>query len=204
MYMTVRQMQADIGRMEDAVSFAGYVAHKLNTDHGADMRASVNIGGDPSAIALSGRWETLGQYGEMRAALMADAELQSAIRVGSALFTHAADAIGRAIKPAGEPGPIAVVNSANMHMPRVGEAVTFALEVAEVVESLTGNAAGVITSVTGDRSQLWWIGFSDSLDDIGEQGEKLESSEEYLALFKRSEELFVPGSLAQSFWQFVA
>jgi len=202
--MTFRQMQADRARMEDAVSFAGYVVNKLNTDHGAAMRASVNIGGDPSAIALSGAWETLGDYEKMRATLMADAELQSAIRVGSGLFTNAADAIARVIKPTGQPGAIAVVNTANMHMPRVGEAVAFALEVADFVEGKTGNPAGVITAVTGDRSLLSWIGYSDSLDQLATDAETLEGSEDYLALFKRSEELFVPGSLTQGFWQFIA
>ena len=204
MYMTVRQMQADLGRMEDAVSFAGFVVNRLNTEHGANMRASVNIGGDPSAIALSGAWESLEDYATMRAALMADTELQSAIRVGSGLFSSATDAIGRIIKPTGEPGPLVVVNNANMHMPRIGDAVAFALEVAECVEGMTGNPAGVITAVTGDRSQLSWIGFSDSLGQLAEDSEKLEGSEDYLALFKRSEDLFVDGSLNQSIWQFIA
>lgn len=204
MYLTVRQMQADMGRMQDALSFVGYVVGRLNSEHGAAMRASVNIGGDPSAIAISGQWETLGGYAAMRQNLAADDELQSAIRVGSALFTGAEDSIAKVLKPAGEEGNLAVVNTARMQLPRVAEAVAFALEVASFVEELNDTTSGVATAVTGDRAQLMWFGLGDDLDQFAADSEKLEGSEEYLNFFKRSEELFEPGSLNQSIWQFIA
>lgn len=204
MYLTVRQMTADAGRMEDAISFASSVAERLNADHGGNARVSINIGGDPSAIALASRWDTLGDYAAMRESMMGDRDLQSAIRLGSELFTGATDSIGRIIKPAGQPGPFATLSTANIQMPRVAEAIPFALEVAEFVEDFTGRGAGVVTSVTGDRSQLMWYGFDDSLDQIASSDEKLGMNEEYVGFFARSEDLFVSGSLIQSIWQHVS
>lgn len=204
MYLTVRQLTAAAGRMEDAIGFAGYVANRLNSNHGGTARVSINIGGDPQAIAIAQRWDTLGDYGAMRESMQGDSELKSAIRLASELFTGAADSIGQIIKPAGEPGPFALLNTANMEMPRVADAIPFALEVAEFVEDFTGRGAGVVTSVTGDRSQLMWYGFNDSLEDIATAGQKLEMNEEYIGFFSRSADLFVSGSLMQSIWQHVA
>lgn len=204
MYMTVRRLRVKYGRMEDALAFVGYVVERINTEHGASSRAGVNIGGDPAAISISGDWQSLGEYDAMRASVMADTELQSAVRVSSALFTDAADSIVRVLKPAGDPDNIVVVNTARMYMPRVGEAVAFALEVADFVDVSTGNVSGVATAVTGDRSELSWFGYGENLDEMAQNADAIEGSEEYLSLFKRSEELFVPGSLRQSIWQFVA
>lgn len=45
------------------------------------------------------------------------------------------------------------------------------------------------------------MGFSDSLDQAAQDSQTMESDPDYLAFFKRSESLFVPGTLEQSFWQ---
>jgi len=91
-----------------------------------------------------------------------------------------------------------------MQMENVTEAIPFALEVADVVKGITGNEVGVVTAVTGDRSQLMWVGFSDSLAAVGADNEKLESNADYIGLFKRSADTFVSGSLTQSFWRMIA
>lgn len=202
--MSIRQMQADLARMEDALGFIGYVVGRINDEHGGQLGASVNIGGDPSLISVTGRWESLGAYAQMREAMMADGELQSAIRVGGGLFESAQDMLGQVRKPAGDRDAIAAVNVARMHLPRVADAIPFAMEVATVVENITGNATGVATAVTGDRTQLMWFGFSESLDAFAADQEKLEAEEEYIGLYKRSEDLFEPGSLEQSLWQMIA
>ncbi len=201
--MTIRQMRAEPTRMNDAVVFATFVAGRLNENHGAAMGVSVNIGGDPTAVSLSGRWETLGDYEKMRHSMMADEQLQSAIRMGTSLFVDAQDVIGQVLRPAGDPGGIATVSRARMQMENVAEAIPFALEVADVVHGITGNDVGVVTAVTGDRSELMWLGFNDSLAAVGEQNEALEANPDYVGLFKRSAATFVPGSLTQSFWQIV-
>ncbi len=204
MYTTVRQLQVGPGRMEDALAFVGYVVDRLNAEHGASFRASVNIGGDPSAIAMFSQWNTLGEYGAMRTSAMGDGDLQTQVQAGASMFRRATDSIWRVLKPSAEPREIAVVNTASMYMPRVGEALAFALEVADFIDMNTEHPGGVATAVTGARSRLSWFGYGDSLDDVAEAADAIEGSEEYLALYKRAEQLFVPGSLRQSIWQLVA
>ena len=120
------------------------------------------------------------------------------------MFETAPDMLGQVRKPAGDPGAIAAVNVARMHLSRATEAMPFVSEVPTVVENITGNARGVATAVTGDRTHLMWFGYSDSLDTFAADQEKLEADEEYAGLCKRSEGLFEPGSLEQSLWQTIA
>ncbi len=204
MFVTSREMHVVPGRMEDAIAFARLVVDKLNADHKGALRASVEIGGDPSILAVSGEWETLGAYGEWRVAAMADPEIRALMRLSTGLFSTERDTIVRVLKRAGPRDNLAVVNSASMYMPRVGEALAFALEVADFIDVSTGKTSGVATSVTGARSRLSWFGYGKSLDEVAANADAIEGSEEYLALYKRSEDLFVPGSLRQHIWQFVA
>jgi hypothetical protein len=111
------------------------------------------------------------------------------------------DAITQVLRAPGERGAIATVNTAMMQLPAVTEAIPFALEVSDFVKEKLGNDVGVMTAVTGNRAGLAWMGFSDSLEQAAQDGQTLESDPDYLAFFARSEKLFVPGSLEQSYWQ---
>ena len=117
------------------------------------------------------------------------------------MIVETTDAITQVIRPPGERGAIATVNTAMMHLPAVAEAIPFALEVSDFVKTKLDNDLGVMTAVTGNRAGLAWMGFSDSLDQAVQDGQTLESDPDWLAFFARSEGLFVPGSLEQSYWQ---
>ena len=201
MYMTFRNMRADMGKMQDAIGVTTWARDRLNNDHGGNYAASVNIGGDPTAITLSGAFATMGDYEKMRASVAGDEGLQAVIRMSSDMIVEIRDTITQVVRPPGDRGGVATVNTAMMHMPAVAEAIPFALEVSDYVKAKVGNDVGVMTAVTGNRAGLAWIGFSDSLDQAAQDGQVMESDPDYLAFFKRSEQLFVPGSLEQSFWQ---
>lgn len=201
MYMTFRNMRANMGQMQDAIGVATWARDRLNEDHGGAYAVSVNIGGDPTAVSLSGAFQTMADYDKLRAAVAADDAMQAVIRMSSDMIVEVRDAITQVIRPPGERSAIATVNMAMMHMPAVAEAIPFALEVSDFVKSKLDNDLGVMTSVTGNRAALAWMGFSDSLDEAVQDGQTLESDPEWLDFFKRSENLFVPGSLEQSYWQ---
>jgi hypothetical protein len=174
---------------------------RINSEHGGRYAVAIAVGGDPAAVSLSSPFETLGDYEKMRAAVGQDPIVQGMIRMGGGLITSMQDAITHIVKAPGQRGSFATINTAMMHMPAVMEAVGFAVEVADFVEKKNGNAVGVMTGVTGNRAMLAWVGFTDSLDQIGRDSEALETDPDYLAFFARSEPLFVPGTLEQSFWQ---
>lgn len=199
--MTFRQLTTAPGTMQEAVTFLTWIRDRLNEEHGGHFGVSANVGTDPSALAIASGWQSLGEYETARASLMADTQIQSAIRMASGLFTSAQDSIGRVMRAPGERGAIANVNTANMHMPAMADAVAFALEVAEYVSSNYDSEVGVMTSLTGNRSGIMFLQYGESMDELAKLGETLEADEEYLAFFKRSEGLIVDGSLEQAMWQ---
>lgn len=201
MYHQFRNMTVDTSRMQDALEMLIGARDRINSEHGGNYAVAIAVGGDPAAVTLSSPFETLGDYEKMRASVSQDPVVQGMIRMGGGLVTSMQDAITHIVKAPGQRGSFATINTAMMHMPAVTEAVGFAIEVADFVEKKNGNAVGVMTGVTGNRAMLAWVGFTDSLDQIGRDSEALETDPDYLAFFTRSEPLFVPGTLEQSFWQ---
>lgn len=201
MYMTFRNMRADTRHMQDAIGVATWARDRLNSEHGGGYAVSVNIGGDPSAISLTGAFATMADYEKLRAAVAGDDAMQAVIRMSSDMIVETKDSIAQILRPPGDRGAIATVNTAMMHMPAVSGALAMAFEVSDFVKTKLDNDLGVMTAVTGNRAGLAWMGFSDSLDQAAQDGQTLESDPDWLAFFEKSEGLFVPGSLEQSFWQ---
>jgi hypothetical protein len=201
MYMTFRQMRGDLSRMPDAIELVTRARDRLNGEHGARYAVSINVGGDPAAVSLSSPWNDLGDYERVRNEIVVDAELQSIIRTSAGILSDATDTIGQVLKAPSGRGAYAVVNTANMLMPAVADAVPFALEVATYVDSQVDGDMGVVAAMTGNRSGIMWLRYVDSLNQAAEEGERLETDQGYLSFFKRSETLFVPGTLEQSIWQ---
>ena len=203
MYMTFRQMHADPGRVPDAVALACSARDHLNSEHGGNYAVSINVGGDPSRFSLASPWERLGDYERVRAAIATDDRIQSIMRMAGGLLTSAQDTIAQVLKAPSGRGAYASTNTAMMHMPAVADAVPFAIEVAEFVGSRFGRDVGVLTAMTGNRAGVMWLSYADSLDQMADEGQQLETDPDYLAFFKRSESLFTPGTLEQSIWQIV-
>lgn len=201
MYMTFRNMTAAPGKMPEAVMLLQRVAARLNSEHGGNFGVSMNVGGDPSALALASPWASLGDYESARNSMLGDAEIQGAIRMAADLMTSAQDTIGRIQVAPGERSAYASVNTAMISLPNIAEAVGLAIEIAQYVTDSHGTQVGVITAITGPRAGLMWLSPADSLAGLGELGEALAADGTYMEFFKRSEGLFVDGSLEASIWQ---
>lgn len=201
MFMTFRQMKADPARMQDALGLLDYVVGRLNSEHGGNFGYSMQIGGDPSVIALSSPWETLGGYQAMRAAILEDAEIQSAIRMSADMITDAQDLIGKVLNSPGERGQFAWIDTVRIHMPAAQEALAFCMEVTEFAEAQMGRGLGLINAYTGDRAQVAFVAYGSSLDDLEQANAGLEAEPEFQTYYKRSEDLIVPGSAERTIWQ---
>lgn len=203
MYVTSRLLRASSGAtLSQAITMVNWVLGHINSNHGTDFGAGIQVGGDPLTIGITGGFEKLSDYEALRAALLTDEEYQGALRLGDHLFDGTMDdTIWNVRIPPGEPDAISQVSSVNVQLTRVVDAMTFAAEVASTVQSITGRTVGMVTAATGDRSRLVWVGYSPSLAAVQEDGEKLEANEDYLDLFKRSEGLMVPNTLQQNIWQ---
>ncbi|NNE72604.1 MAG: hypothetical protein HKN26_02985 [Acidimicrobiales bacterium] len=201
--MSSRILRTTPAHMADAVGMVSWIVEKLNADHGAMLRASINVGTEPSTIAVAGGWEDLDQYQNARFSMAADAEIQSAFRLSENLFDNARteDHLMKIHVPAGETvKPVTVVNTATMMLTRVAEAVAFGVEVSTTTTKISGVQSGFATALTGPRADVLWWNTVDSLADAAEVGDKLEADPGYLDLFARSDGLYQESSLEQSLW----
>jgi hypothetical protein len=201
MYMTFRNMTAEPGKMPEAVMLLQRVAARLNSEHGGSFGVSMNVGGDPTALALASPWASLGDYEAARNSMAGDADIQGAIRMASGLITSANDTIAKIHVPPGERSAYASVNTAMMRLPSITDAVGLALEIADHVTTNHGVQVGVLTAITGPRAGLMWLSHADSMAALGELGEALTGDATYMEFFKRSDGLFADGSLEASIWQ---
>ena len=201
MYMTFRRMHADIARVPDVVALCITARDHLNAEYGTNYAVSVPVGGDPTAVSLSSPWAALGDYEKVRAGIAGDAHIQTLMRTGGSMMTSIQDTIGQVLRAPGDRGAYAAVSVAMMHLPAVADAVPFAIEVAEFASSKTGREVGVMAAKTGNRAGIMWMSFADSLDQLMDDSQTLETDPDWLDFFKRSEGLYVPGSLEDSIWQ---
>lgn len=203
MYLSTRILRASPAHMADAIGMVGFIVDRLNTEHGAALGASMNVGTESSTLAVAGTWEGLDDYQRVLTAMAADTEIQSAARLSDGLFDAARteDHLYKIhVQPTGDPKPVIIANQASMRLTRVAEAVAFGVEVATTTTKISGVSAGFATAVTGRRSEVMWWSSVDTLADAGDVGDKLETDPGYVDLFTRSDGLYEESSLEQSLW----
>jgi len=205
MHVTTRMVRVTGGRLPDAIPAVNHITELLNERHGSNVNVAVQIGGDPSVIGFSGMWQSLADLEAYRASAMADTEIASLMRMAAPLFAdEVEDTLWKVHLPPGERQSITVVTGALMNLTRVGEAAAFAAEAAGVVSAVTGNQVGIATAATGERARLIWVGFAPDLAKVEADTDALEASDDYMELFKKSEDVMVTGSLYTGIWQSVS
>jgi len=206
MYVTSRNLRAASGgAMPQAVKLVNYIIGLLNGNHGGQYGASIQVGGDPTAIGVLGRFETLGDYERMLLALSTDSDIQDAFQMADHLLAPGTvDTIWSIRLPPGEPSTYSTVTSSRIQLASINEAMAFAAEVSATVSRITDRPVGMATAATGDRSRLVWVSAFDSMSDMDGTTADLEADEAYLDLFKRSEGLLVPNSLESTIWRSTA
>ena len=90
-------------------------------------------------------------------------------------------------------GSVASITSASISG-KISEAIGWGVEVAQLVESITGNPVMVGTSGYGNFMQVVWIGVAADAAAADAQNEKVTSSAEYMTKVDGAHGLFLPGS----------
>jgi len=205
MYVTTRRLTINSAAdMPQAVGLVNFIINHINTNHGTNLAAATMVGGDPSVIGVNGRYESLADFQKLGMALQSDEEYHSVVQLSSHLFADIQDTIWNVRIPPGEPQAILSLTNARVNLARVGDAMTFAAEAASTIGGITGSQVGVATATTGDRARLLWAAYGADLGELEADTDAIESSDEYLDLFKRSEGLFIPGHFEQSIWMRVS
>jgi hypothetical protein len=195
MYRTTRRLEGHPAHMEQRIATVMAVLERVNSHHGGQLACLVPVGGDPGLILVVGNYAHLADYEKTRAAMASDTELPAIMAAAAGMTTSVQDTIAKVIVESGEPTGWVSANSARMHMPRVVEAMTLGIEIAEYVKKLTGRQVGFSNAITGDRSRVTWGMMAKDMADIEAIGDQTENDPGYMALFARSEGLFVDGSL---------
>jgi len=205
MFVATRIMQAGPGKALEAVANAMALVESLNSSHGSDFAVGVQVGGDPTAIGASSRFESLEAYQAFIDAAQADEALQAKMMAASENLVAGAteDTLWSIVRPPGEPQEFTTASSANVRTSQTAEALGFALEVAENATSVMGSEVGVVTAFTGDRSRLIWISNAASMAQIQANNDALMADATYVDGFKRSEGLFVESTLTSTIWRTV-
>jgi hypothetical protein len=81
------------------------------------------------------------------------------------------------------------------------EARAWASEIGGLVSRITGNTCRVGMPIGGNPTDICWILQTDSLGQLEEQMNKWVSNTEFQATAKRTEGLFVPGSVNDQIFQ---
>ncbi len=195
MFIAGRTLTAKSGRMADAISLVSTVLTAMNAKLSTDYSLHVDIGGDPNAIFLTTGFETLADYEQMRMSYMADQDINAMLVGSESIGDIVEDRIGEVIKPMGEFGPFASVNTVRVETPKQMEATAFCLEVAELATSVSGDEVGLVRPLTGDISELFFVSNFESMEALNQSNVKLSENEDWLALYEKSIGLIVPGSL---------
>jgi hypothetical protein len=98
---------------------------------------------------------------------------------------------------------ITFVRTATIAPGKVVEALTFAHQIAKLVEKITGLKVGVSMPVGGNPFRIAWVAAQPDLAAVEANNNKLLSDPEYMKLTKGSASLFLPGSAHDEMWRSV-
>ena len=91
-------------------------------------------------------------------------------------------------------GAIGTVTTATALVDRMADAVGWGVEIAQYLESLTGNPIGVLTDVYGQMGQITWIGVVPDAAAADAARAKIGADASYLGRLAATKDLFIPGS----------
>ncbi|MEP7201018.1 MAG: hypothetical protein ABI894_00300 [Ilumatobacteraceae bacterium] len=97
----------------------------------------------------------------------------------------------------GDPPPIgavATVTTATAIVDRMGDALGWAVEIAQHVEGVVGSSVGVLTDVFGTMGGIAWIGSQPDVAAADAARAKLNADGDYLKRIAGSKDLFINGS----------
>jgi hypothetical protein len=98
---------------------------------------------------------------------------------------------------------ITFVRTASIAPGKVVEALTFAHQIAKLVEKITGLKVGVNMPVSGNPFRVAWVAAEPDLASVEANNNKLLSNAEYMKAVEGSASLFLPGSAHDEMWRSV-
>ena len=190
MYVTGREIIPTTGRLQDALSFVTTITGSMNEKFNSNLAVSVELGGNPNKIWITGFWATMDDYQTFVEGSMADPKIQVAFNTADSVVSEAQDQIGQILRAPGERKQFAQMNTGRIRHTRYAEGIEFAMNAGELISSIAGTEMGLMSPVTGDLYDLNFVWYAESLQGLMDLQGKLNASEEYQELFANGSELF--------------
>tara|TARA_B000000557_G_C20644245_1_gene387675 strand:- start:111 stop:722 length:612 start_codon:yes stop_codon:yes gene_type:complete len=200
MIVTARTGIAKPGHLSDALLFTAGIVENMNSKFGVDFSVNIEVGGDPNAMHLVGRFESMGDYQEFREAYMADAEMSEQIKQGAELADITEDILGEVIVPT-ERNAYGVINTLQAISTNQPAAMEFCAQVCGLASEIIGTPVGLLRRITGDLSMVSFVIGHSSLQAVYDAEAACLSDERYLALYAESASFMVPNSATASIRQ---
>ena len=190
MYVTGREITAHNGRLPNAIALASGMTATMNEQYGSSFGVSVEIGGSLNKLWISGFWQTLDEYQSFVDAYTADPKFQVAMGTVDSVMADGEDQIGMVLRAPGERKEFASMNTGRVKSTHLAQGIEFAVNAAELCSSITGNELGLVVPVTGDRFEINFVAYADSLQGLRDNDEQLGANEDYQTMFAASQEMF--------------
>ena len=190
MYVIGREVTVQNGRGPNAIGFASAVTAAMNEQFGSSLAVSIEIGGSLNKLWITGFWQTLDDYQSFIDGYLSDPKYQVAMGAADSVMADAQDQIGMVLRAPGERKEFAAMNTGRVKNTHMAQGVEFAVGAAELCSSITGTEFGLVVPVTGDRFEINFVNYADSLQGLRDLDEQLMANEEYQAMFANSTEMF--------------
>ena len=190
MYVTGREILPPTGRLQDALSFATMMTGLMNERLNSNLAVSVELGGNPNKLWITGFWATLADYQTFVEGYMSDPKFQVAMNTADSVVSEAQDQIGQVMRAPGERKQFAQMNTGRIRHTSYAKGIEFAMNAGETISSIAGEELGIVTPLTGDLYDINFVWYSESLQGLKDLQDKLNANEEYQEMFASGSEFF--------------
>jgi len=181
------------------------MAHAIAMTEYVNQRTDLEVSlfqvlqGEPlGTLNFAHRTESIAASVEAVDKLLATDEYPAKIEEGAGYFIgNAEDRVGTIAHIAGEvsgPPAAASVVTATIDLPQVSRAMAWSVDLADYAANLSGVPMAVVTSNSGQYGAVSWISYGQSIAQLEQSQEKINSDPGFLQRLADSAGFFVPGS----------
>jgi hypothetical protein len=188
------------GALADVMAFSADMRQYVSEKTGREIALwSVNFGAPLGTMIYTARVEGLADLQSIAANLLEDPAYHAKLAAGAELSGGpAVDGMATPIHgELGDPPPVgtvALVTTAVMAAGKYAEAIGWGVEIAQLVESVTGNPVLFMLDEYGTFGQVTWIGGAVDAAAADAANAKISADAAYLAKLNDAAGLFVEGS----------
>ncbi len=199
MYLMTRVLTIAPGRLRDGLKFATDITEYVNANSSVSFNLGMGVFGRPvGTVVWSGMFESQAQFLDVTAVLLANPGYLERVDAAGGLFTSSPeDAFREIVHTAGDvSGPLAYTSAvlATINADRAVEAISWSIEMADLVNKLTGAPTMFLTDTYGPFGGVAFISGAADAAALDTAHASIRGNSDYLAKMAGSAGMFIPGS----------